>query len=63
MEKENMAEELKQIRVKIIDGERHYVLPDTNSREPSTWNKDLEVEVKEASKKEAAKQLLLSRSE
>lgn len=62
-EREIMAEELKQIHVKIIDGERHYVLPDVNGREPTRWNKDLEIEIKEASKKEAAKQLLLPRSE
>ncbi len=58
-----MVEELKQLRVKIIDGERHYVLPDIGDRESTTWNKDIETEIKEASRKEAARRLLLSRSE
>ncbi len=58
-----MVEELTQLRVKIIDGERHYVLPDIDDRENTTWNRDIETEIKETSRKEAARRLLLSRSE
>jgi len=55
---------LQVIRVDSIDGDTHFVFIDTQPSEKNIYAQDyVEIEVKKASKKEAAKLLILKREE